>query len=72
MTKIFTFLVGQSCRSAPNSRAAQQRRPTKDAKIFVLRPFLFSVLSVFSCSKLFVGRLVLAGFLPPLRWVVSS
>jgi hypothetical protein len=28
MTKIFTFLVGQSCRSALNSWAAQQRRPT--------------------------------------------
>jgi hypothetical protein len=38
MTRIFTFLVGQSCRSALNSWAAQQRRPTKDVKIFVLHP----------------------------------
>ena len=36
MTKISTFLVGQSCRSALNSWAAQQRRPTEDVKIFVL------------------------------------
>ena len=41
MTKIFTFLVGQSCRSALNSWAAQQRRPTEDVKIFVLHPFSF-------------------------------
>jgi hypothetical protein len=34
MTNIFTFLVGQSCRSALNSWAAQQRRPTEDGKIF--------------------------------------
>ena len=38
MTKIFTFLVGQSCRSALNSWAAQQRRPTDGVKIFVLYP----------------------------------
>jgi hypothetical protein len=37
MTKIFTFLVGQSCCSALNSWAAQQRRPTEDANIFVLQ-----------------------------------
>jgi hypothetical protein len=36
MTKIHTFLVGQSCRSALNYWAAQQRRPTDDVKIFVL------------------------------------
>jgi len=36
MTKIFIFLVGQSCRSALNSWAAQQRRPTEDMKISVL------------------------------------
>jgi hypothetical protein len=38
MTKIFMFLVGQSCCSALNSWAAQQRRPTGVVKIFVLRP----------------------------------
>ena len=38
MTKIFTFLVGQSCRSALNSWAAQQRRPAEDTKLLVLRP----------------------------------
>jgi len=38
MTKIFTFMVGQSCRSALNSWAAQQRRPTDDVKILVMRP----------------------------------
>jgi hypothetical protein len=38
MTKIFTFLVGQSCCSALKSWAARQRRPTKDMKIFVMRP----------------------------------
>ena len=38
MTKIFTFLAGQSCRSALNSWAAQQRRPTEDMKVFVMRP----------------------------------
>ena len=38
MTKIFTFLAGQSCRSALNSWAAQQRRPAEDVEIFVLRP----------------------------------
>jgi hypothetical protein len=37
-TKIFAIVVGQSCRSALNSWAAQQRRPTKDVKILVLRP----------------------------------
>jgi hypothetical protein len=37
-TKTFTFLVGQSCRSALNSWAAQQCRPTDDVKVFVLRP----------------------------------
>ena len=37
-TKTFAFLVGQSCRSALNSRAARQRRPTEDVEIFVLRP----------------------------------
>jgi hypothetical protein len=36
MTKIFIFLVGQSCRSALNTWAAQQRRPTDDVKIFDL------------------------------------
>jgi len=40
MTKTFTFLVGQSCCSALNSRAAQQRRPTEYAKIFVLHPVM--------------------------------
>jgi hypothetical protein len=39
MTKFFTFLVGQSCCSALKSWAARQRRPTKDAKIFVMHPF---------------------------------
>ena len=39
MTKIFAFLVGQSCCSALKSWAARQRRPTKDVKIFVMRPF---------------------------------
>jgi hypothetical protein len=39
MTKIFTLLAGQSCRSALNSWAAQ-RRPADDVKIFDLRPFL--------------------------------
>jgi hypothetical protein len=38
MTKIFPFLVGQSCRSALKSWAARQRRPTDDVKVFVLRP----------------------------------
>jgi hypothetical protein len=38
MTKIFTFVAGQSCRSALNSWAAQQRRPTEDVKVFVLHP----------------------------------
>jgi hypothetical protein len=38
MTGIFTFLVGQSCRSALNSWAAQQRRPTENVRILVLRP----------------------------------
>jgi hypothetical protein len=38
MREIFTFLVGQSCRSALNSWAARQRRPTEDMKVFVLRP----------------------------------
>jgi hypothetical protein len=33
MTKIFIFLAGQSCRSALNSWAAQQRRRTEDVKI---------------------------------------
>jgi hypothetical protein len=32
-------MVGQSCRSALNSWAAPQRRPTKDVKIFVMCPF---------------------------------
>jgi hypothetical protein len=36
MTQIFTLLVGQSCRSALNSLAAQQRRPTDNVKILVL------------------------------------
>jgi hypothetical protein len=40
VTKIFTILVGQNCRSALNFWAAQPRRPTNDAKIFVLRPKL--------------------------------
>jgi hypothetical protein len=38
MTKIFTFLVGQSCRSARNFWAAQQRRSTDDVKVFVVYP----------------------------------
>jgi len=42
MTKIFTFLVGQSCCSALKSWAAQQRRPTDDVKIFVLHPVFSS------------------------------
>jgi hypothetical protein len=37
-TRIFTFLVGQSCRSALNSWAAQQRRPTDNLEIFEVRP----------------------------------
>jgi hypothetical protein len=36
MTKIFTFLAGQSCRSALNSWAAQQPS-NDDVKILVLR-----------------------------------
>jgi hypothetical protein len=36
MTKTFTFLVGQSCRSALNTWAARQRRPTEHMKISVL------------------------------------
>jgi len=36
-TDFFTFPVGQSCCSALNSWAAQQRRPTEDTKNFVLR-----------------------------------
>jgi hypothetical protein len=43
-TEFFAFLVGQSCRSALKSWAAQQRRPTKDVKNFVLRPLLSSSL----------------------------
>src|SRR5208282_901590 len=51
MTRISTFLVGESCRrnwivdarfagsSALNSWAAQQRRPSDGVKIFVMRPF---------------------------------
>jgi hypothetical protein len=39
MTKIFTFLAGQSCCSALNSWAAQQRRPTEDVEIFVPHPY---------------------------------
>ena len=39
MTRIFPIVVGQSCRSALNSWAAQQRRPTEDVKIFVLHPW---------------------------------
>ena len=38
MTRVITFVVGQSCRSALNSWAAQQRRSTGYVKIFVLRP----------------------------------
>jgi hypothetical protein len=38
MTKIFIFLVGQSCRSALNSWAARQRRPAEDVQILVLHP----------------------------------
>jgi hypothetical protein len=38
MTKIFIFLVGQSCRSALNSWAAQQRRITEDMENLVLHP----------------------------------
>jgi len=37
-TEFFAFLVGQSCCSALKSWAARQRRPTKDVKIFVVRP----------------------------------
>ena len=37
-TKISAFPVGQSCCSALNSWAAQQRRPTEDTEIFDLRP----------------------------------
>jgi len=37
LSKISTFPVGQSCRSALNFWAARQRRPTEDAKIFDLR-----------------------------------
>jgi hypothetical protein len=39
MTKIFTFLVGQSCGSSLYSWAAQQRRPAEDVEILVMRPF---------------------------------
>ena len=42
MTKFFAFLVGQSCRSALNSWAAQQRRPTEDVKNSVLHPGLYA------------------------------
>ena len=38
MTRIFNFLAGQRGRSALNSWAAQERRPTEGMKIFVLRP----------------------------------
>jgi hypothetical protein len=37
-TKFFALLVGQSCRSALNSGAAQQRRPTGEPKKSVLHP----------------------------------
>jgi hypothetical protein len=37
-TVFFALPVGQSCRSALNFWAAQQRRPTDGAKDFVLRP----------------------------------
>ena len=42
-TEFFAFPVGQSCCSALNSWAAQQRRPTKDAKILVLHPSQFGM-----------------------------
>ncbi|MGD0411201.1 MAG: hypothetical protein ABSC18_05810 [Verrucomicrobiota bacterium] len=38
-TEFFAFPVGQSCCSALKSWAARQRRPTRDVKIFVMRPF---------------------------------
>ena len=38
MTGSSISLVGQSCRSALNFWAAQQRRPTEDMKIFVPHP----------------------------------
>ncbi len=37
-TEFFTFLVGQSCRSALNSWAARQRRRTDGVKNSVSRP----------------------------------
>ena len=51
MTEIFTFLVGQSCRSALNSWAAQQRRPTEDVKIFVLHPCIGAGEHAAQCKK---------------------
>jgi hypothetical protein len=36
MTKISIFGAGQSCRSALNSWAAQQRRPPDEVEIFVM------------------------------------
>jgi hypothetical protein len=42
MTNIFTFLAGQSCCSALNSWAAQQRRPAEDAKILIMHAIFSS------------------------------
>jgi hypothetical protein len=36
--KIFTLPAGQSCRSALNSWAAQQRHPTQEVEVLVLQP----------------------------------
>jgi hypothetical protein len=38
MKKAFTFPAGQSCRSAMNFWAAQQRRPAERVKISILHP----------------------------------
>jgi hypothetical protein len=38
VSRTFTLLVGQSCRSALNSWAAQQRRPAEEATILVPHP----------------------------------
>jgi ferredoxin len=64
MTKIFTFVAGQCCCSALRSWAARQRRPTKDVKIFVMRP-----------GSDMIGRLKFIGVLAVMllmAWMVSA
>jgi hypothetical protein len=52
-TEFFTFLVGQSCRSALNSWAARQRRRTDGVKNSVSRPYWPLSLAAFraGCGK---------------------